>query len=241
MLDLVDTIQVFPHDKIIHINKIIVVHSSYTINIARDWNEDSHWILQLIDEIKYAHSVNAFGIVIHMGKSLDLTKKHALNNMYSCLLYINKETENLNVQIILETPSGQGTEMCSQLEDFAYFFKKFIRHPNKKISDRFKVCVDTCHIFAAGYNIKQESIFYSYMEAFEELIGTHYIGLIHFNDSKGELCSNVDRHANIGKGNIGIESMKHIYKKLRTLGVPIILETPYEYIHHDIQILIEID
>jgi apurinic endonuclease APN1 len=241
LLEKSNIIQVFVAN-LDYVNKIkgyngkYIVHASYTINLARNWDEYSVHVNQFIKEITLAHKLHADGIVVHMGKQLELTIEDAYNNMYSCLLYIHQQTKkDSNIPIYLETSTGQGSETCYKIEDYAYFYKKLVRHKNKEISDRFRLCVDTCHIFAAGYDLTSESSIKMYLEAFEELIGIRYINLIHLNDSKNELGSNVDRHENIGQGHIGKDSLKYIASYFKNINVPIILETPYENILDDLE------
>ena len=207
-------------------------------SLAREWDEYSVHVNQFIKEIILAHKLHAEGIVVHMGKQMELSKEDAYNNMYSCLLYIHQQTKKDSpVTIYLETSTGQGSELCFKIEDYAYFFKKLLRHKNKEISDRFRLCVDTCHIFGAGYDLTTEASIKMYLEAFEELIGIRYINLIHLNDSKMELGSNVDRHENIGAGYIGKEGLKYIVKYFKKINVPIVLETPYENILQDLEFI----
>ena len=222
--------------KLKNMNMFSVVHASYTINLANNWDEYSFWITQFISEIVLADKVGSFGIVIHMGKRLDLPKEIAYNNMYSSLLHIhNKTKKNSNVKIFLETPCGQGSEICYKIEDFAYFFKKFSLNRNKDVQDRFRLCIDTAHIWAAGYNISTIPTINIYLDSFEELIGIKYIGLIHLNDSKRELGSNVDRHENIGKGYIGENGLKYFSEFFKKYNVPIVLETPYNLHEQEIK------
>ncbi|ARF09430.1 apurinic endonuclease [Indivirus ILV1] len=203
-----------------------VVHSSYIHNIARDWDEYSWWIQNIILEMKYAYEINAIGLVLHFGKQLDLSINEAYNNMYSSLIYILNQTKEYPVPIYLETPTGQGSEICYRLEDLAYFYKKFSNNPIKELKERIKLCVDTCHIFAAGYDIRTKQSIHDYLEAFEELIGIRYIALIHLNDCKVNLGGQRDRHNNIGKGYIGLKGIKYFYDYFKKLNVPIVLETP---------------
>jgi len=205
----------------------VVIHSSYIHNLARDWDHYSWWIKNLEIEIKYAHLIGAIGIVIHFGKKLELSTEEAYNNMFSSLLYIHNQTlEYKDVSIILETSTGQGTEVCFKIEDLAYFFNKFIKSDNKVIKDRFRICIDTCHIFSAGYDIKTKNGVETYLQQFENLIGLRYVKLIHLNDCKVDVGEHRDRHQNIGDGFIGITGLKHFFKYFKKLGVGIVLETP---------------
>ena len=213
-------------DMLISYNIKCIVHASYTINLAKHWDTYSPHIIQLIEEIKMATLINAIGIVIHLGKTLELSQAEALNNMYSSLLYIHNQTKEIsNIKIFIETSSGQGSEMCFLINDFAHFFKKFIRI-NPTINDRFRICIDTCHIFASGYDIRNKKTITNYLNLFEKLIGIKYIGLIHLNDSKNDLNSHLDRHESIGKGYIGKNGLKIFADFFKKLNVPIILETP---------------
>ncbi len=200
----------------------IVIHASYTINIAQEWNEHSWWLKQFLLEIEMAEYIGAFGIVIHLGKQLKLSSQEGLNNMYTSILYIYDKIKNLNIKIFFETSTGQGSEMCYNLEDFAYFFNKFL----KINQDKFRICLDTCHIFQAGYDISTIDNINLYLKDFERLIGLKYIGLIHLNDSKNSLGSKLDRHENLGFGHIGKENLLYISNFFMKSNVPIVLETP---------------
>lgn len=216
----------------------VVIHSSYTHNLARNWDTYSWWIKNLEIEIKYAHSVGAIGIVLHFGKKLDLSTEEAYNNMYTSLLYIHHKTlDYKNVLIFLETTAGQGSEICYKMEDLSHFYRKLSKNENKSIRDRFKLCMDTCHIFAAGYDITTIKKIKTYMEEFEELIGIRYIGLLHLNDSKTKIGSLKDRHDNIGKGYIGLIPLQYFYNFFKKINVPIILETPANGYIREIKLL----
>jgi len=142
-------------DYLIKNNMKVVVHSSYLHNLARNWDKHSWWLNNLELEIKYAHNIGAIGIVVHFGKKLDLSINEAYNNMYTALIYIhNKTKEYKDIKIFLETSTGQSSEICYKLEDLAYFYKKISRNENKDIKNRIKLCIDTCHVFAAGYSLK---------------------------------------------------------------------------------------
>ena len=201
-----------------------IVHASYTHNLARDWDKHSPQLKVLEAEIKTAAYLNAVGIVIHFGKQLDLSKEEAYNNMYTSLVHLHNQTLNDKVTILLETPTGQGTETCYKIEELAHFYKKFKRHTMLK--ERFRICIDTCHIFSAGYDLKTPTDAKLYLEAFDELIGLKYVSLIHLNDCKVQCGFRKDRHQNIGKGFIGMPGLQYFFNFFYKLSVPIILETP---------------
>lgn len=230
------------YDKFIkHLNKLkmsCVVHISYTINCSKQWTEYSWWIKQFILEIEQAAKIGARSVVVHLGKQLELSKEEALNNMYSCLLYVHQQTKNYShIKILLETSSGQGSEMCFMLDDLAYFYKKLSHNKNESIRQRFGLCIDTCHIFASGHDLRSKKLVSSYIKMFQKKIGIEHIKLVHLNDSKKDLASHVDRHENIGKGFIGKEPLIYIAEFFKDLEVGIILETPLESQEQDIKLI----
>lgn len=211
-------------------NMKCVVHSSYTINIAQNWDFHSWWLKQLIIEIKMANHIGAVGIVVHLGKQLNIPKEVAINNTYTSLEYVLSKTKELNVPIFLETSSGQGSEMFSNIEELGIFFKKI-----KKITNNIGICIDTCHIFSAGYDIRGKSNITKFLKQFDLSIGLENVKLIHLNDSKKELGSKIDRHASYDNGTIGITSIKIFANFFKKLEVPIILETPIDNIIDDLK------
>lgn len=212
-----------------------IVHASYTINLSKNWNEYSSWITQFISEIKLAYYIGAKYIVVHLGKQLNLSRAESINNLYTSIIYICNRVKKLEIKILIETSTGQGTEIGYGLEELALIYNKFSKHPNKNISDRIKICLDTCHIYAAGYDITDKKIKKSFLTNFDYLIGLDNIKLIHLNDCKSKFNSHTDRHANFGKGNIGIETIRAIRKKFKK--IPFIIETSYPDIYNDIKLI----
>lgn len=217
----------------------IVIHSSYTHNIAMNWDKYSWWIGSIIDEIIYCDKINAFGLVLHFGKYMKLDISVATNNMFTSLLHIHNQTLKYeNVKIILETPAGQGTEMCYKIEDLASFFKKFVNIGiNKNIQNRFRICVDTCHIFSAGYDLRTKNMVKLYFDKFNEYVGMKYLALIHLNDNKTGLGSRLDRHELIGDGYIGVLGLRYIYEMYGKAGGSMILEIDVDVFEGQLNIL----
>lgn len=216
----------------------LVVHASFTINLAKDWDEYSPHILQFIHEIHLADKLGAKFIVVHMGKQMALEKAEAYNNMYSSIVHIYTQTKDTKIKILLETSTGQGSELCFNIEDFAYFFNKINR--NKLIANKFYVCLDTAHVFAAGYDLTSASAIDKYLVMWDKLIGLDNIQLIHLNDAKRELGSQVDRHENLGKGFIGLDNLLYLAKFFKERKVGLILETPETYLMDDISSLVKL-
>lgn len=199
-----------------------VIHSAYTINIADEWDSHSWWVQYLVFEIKMAQLLGSLGIVIHTGKKLEINKQVAMNNMYSLLLHIDSATKKQSdVKIIIETASGQGSEMLWNIDELMEFMKKF------KDNNRFGVCLDTCHVFAAGYDIKKKKVFTSVINKITGAIGEDKLMLVHLNDSKNDVGEKLDRHESLGYGFIGRKGLGHIIKKIKNMNIPIILETPF--------------
>lgn len=212
----------------------IVIHSSYTHNIARYWDEYSWWINSIKNEIEKAHQLDALGIVLHFGKKLELTTEEAFNNMYTSLIHIHQSTiKYKDVKIFLETSTGQGTELCYKLEELARFYKKIINHTD--LRKRIQICVDTCHIFAAGYDIRTCEKVDKYLKKFDQLIGLENIGLIHLNDSLSKLGDKKDRHQVIGRGYIGKDGLKYFYDYFQKKSIPVVLETSSQYFYQEMR------
>jgi deoxyribonuclease-4 len=224
--------------KYIKLNKIkIVIHSPYTLNFARiplgifDSSNISWWIKNLIDELNFGKKIGALGCVIHFGKYMELGKKVGMKNMYDSLMFVLQKVNDIN--IILETSSGQGTELCYRLEDFKNFYDMF----SNKIKKRLRICIDTCHIFVAGYDIRNKKGVYDYFKLFNKLIGIKYICLVHLNDAKNDLGSKIDRHEKLGKGYIGLDGLKYFVKICNKFKIPIILETPQQNYTSEIKLI----
>jgi deoxyribonuclease-4 len=215
-----------------------VVHISFVVNLAQQWDEYSFHVKQFITEIKLARMLKAFAVVVHLGKytgkHIDISVEEAMNNMYTSLLYVHNETKDYqSVKILIETSAGQPNDLCPNIVDLAYFFKKFSENKNKDVRNRFGICVDTCHIFASGIDIRTRSGVTMFFEQFRELFGWEYMKLVHLNDSYGELFSHIDHHAGLGKGYIGKDALIYFARMTTAINVPIILETPMDNIIND--------
>ena len=182
-------------------NIILFIHSIYIINLSREINDNKLIINYLQKEFEIGKSMNSKGIVFHVGKQVNLSKELALNTMKSNILDIlDLATEN--TPFILETPAGQGTELLTTYQEFSDFYSDIMSYNIAK--NRFKICIDTCHVFAAGVDP------YKYIENWIFDYGKETIALIHFNDSCGKFGCKKDRHKTPGEGFIG-SNMKNIY------------------------------
>jgi len=224
-------------NKCIETNSKIVIHLPYVINLAKplDYENplETKWIKIIMEQLKISDLIGSLGCVIHVGKYTGQTEAEGLDNMFKALkLIINYIiNNNLNTYIILETAAGQGTELIptknNSLSSFADFYNKFTNEEKQHI----KICVDTCHIFAAGYDIREKLMVKTFFDQFNETIGLENLALIHLNDSKKSCGSCVDRHENLGDGCIGLEGLRHFIRYAIYYKIPIILETPSDYIN----------
>ena len=195
--------------------KNIIVHAPYIINLANP-NKMNFGISFLKKEIERTSLLGIKYIVLHPGNIVDVTKKEALDNI---IFSLNEVLNNdLDVTICLETMAGKGSELGKSLEEIKYIIEK-VNYKNK-----IGVCLDTCHLNDAGYDITNIDKF---LLEFDNIIGLSYIKCIHLNDSKNERSSHKDRHANIGFGTIGFDNLIKIAYHDKLKDIPKILETPY--------------
>lgn len=212
--------------------KQIYVHASYQINIGADLIPSQTDLYNtgieiFINEIIYAKKIYAQGIVIHMGKNVKnrYDSNHIYNNMVKFIIELFKKIKikKITIPILLETPAGQGGEMCWNLNEFVDFVSRFKSLP---FYSQLGVCIDTCHIFQAGYNLNDSNEIKRIHKILFPIQSK--IQLIHLNDSYHRLGSRIDKHEQIGKGQI--QTNKLIEFILPYKLVPMILETsgPYE-------------
>lgn len=201
----------------IDINNVIC-HAPYIINLANDKDDTKYnfSINFLKGELDRCEAMGIKYIVLHPGSSVGIEKNTALDNIIFALNKII--TEDTNTIILLETMAGKGTELGSSLEEIKYIID------NINLKDKIGVCLDTCHLNDAGYNIE---LFNEFLDNFDSLIGINYIKCIHVNDSRNPISSHKDRHANIGYGTLGYENLLKVINSDRLKDVPKILETPY--------------
>jgi len=195
----------------------LVCHAPYIINPATSILEKQEFAVNfLTQELKRCSLLHVNKIVLHPGSSVNISKEEGLDNIVKCLNEVLKN--NIDVDILLETMAGKGNERGVNTSELKYIID------NLDNSDRVGVCLDTCHLNDAGYNLAD---FDNYLLEFDELIGIHKIGCIHINDSKNEIGSHKDRHECIGEGTIGFDNLINIIYNPKLEGIPKILETPY--------------
>lgn len=227
--------------KLAETNTKLVIHLPYVINLAKMYNPDSQTIKSICNQLDVSENIGSIGCVVHVGKYLELTESDGLDNMYlnlkAIVNYLN--TNNFKTKIILETSAGQGTELLStknnDLSELSNFYNRF----DNVEKEHIKICVDTCHIFAAGYDIRTKKRVNRFFNDFNDQIGIKHIALIHLNDSKKGCGCCVDRHANLGLGEIGIVGLRQVIKYCVYYSIPIILETPDDH-QNEIKLISEV-
>lgn len=196
--------------------KNIIVHAPYIINLATTGEKFDFAVNFLKQEISRVESLGFDKIVLHPGSHVGIGSEAGIKNIIEGLnRVLNKDT---NVKILLETMAGKGTECGRTFEEI----KAVIDGVNQK--ENIGVCMDTCHIHDAGYNLED---FDNIIAKFDNIIGLKYLYCIHVNDSKNVINSHKDRHDNLGFGNIGFDNLLNIIYHDKLKDVPKILETPY--------------
>ena len=195
----------------------VVVHAPYIINLANDKDPDKFMfsVRFLQEELERCELLGIRAMVLHPGSHVGLGVDTAISNIAKGL---NMILGTHDVTVLLETMAGKGTEVGSSLEEI----KRIIDLVDDK--SHIGVCLDTCHLNDAGYDMSQ---FDEFLDQFDSLIGVDKIGCIHVNDSKNPIGAHKDRHENIGFGTIGFDSLISIIYNSRLESVPKILETPY--------------
>lgn len=205
----------------------ILVHGNFMLNFC---NPLESYIYKnacttLIKELNQSVLLNAIGVVIHMGKNvkkLNITDEEAINRYINGLKYCLDNSNKQSI-LILETGAGVGTEICTDIHSLG-----FIKHELREYGDRVKFCIDTCHIFAAGYNIGEPEYVKFLDKYIQNTLNWDNVVAVHFNDSKTPLNSRKDRHADIGKGCINFDGLIEFAKLCKKYKIPTILETPSE-------------
>ena len=197
----------------------VIVHAPYIINLA-SVNPYKHKIAidVLKNEIIRTNAIGCKYLVLHPGNAVDCDINTGINNIANSINEILDSLSDNSVVICLETMSGKGTEVGRNFDQLA----KIISLINKK--ENIGVCLDTCHINDAGYDLTQ---FDSILDEFDQKIGLDYLHVIHLNDSNNQMNSHKDRHANIGNGTIGFDLLCAIAHNKRIESIPKILETPW--------------
>jgi deoxyribonuclease-4 len=198
----------------------ILPHDSYLINLG---HPEAHGLAKsraaFVDEMQRCEQLGLKYLNFHPGSHLGkIDENKCLGRIAESINMALAQTSR--VCAVIENTAGQGSNMGFVFEHLAAIIA------DVKDPDRVGVCLDTCHTFGAGYDIRRPESFETVMQAFDDIVGLGYLKAIHLNDSKKELSSRVDRHASLGKGCIGIEAFAFIMNNPIFDDIPLILETP---------------
>lgn len=198
----------------------IIIHAPYIVNLARKDPEKFNFAVRFIaTEVSGVHNIGCKYLVLHPGSAVDSERSDALLQVSRGINEIIKLTPNARTVIAIETMSGKGNEVGRSFEEVKFIID------NVSDKSRIGVCLDTCHINDAGYDLVNN--YENVINEFDQIIGLEYLKVIHVNDSKNPLASHKDRHENIGFGSLGFDTIMKIFNDKRFVDIPKILETPY--------------
>lgn len=198
-------------------------HTSYLINIASpDKKLNAVSCKSLKEEMERCNLLRIPNLVMHPGSHVDTGEEEGIKRISSNLNKLFDELENNSVVLLLETTAGQGSHLGYNFEQIAQMID------GVEDKNHVGVCMDTCHIFAAGYPITDSKDYKATMNKFDDTVGLDKLRIIHMNDSMKEFGSKKDRHEHIGKGHIGLEGFRNIVNDKRLSKIPMILETHKE-------------
>ncbi|GAB4369637.1 MAG: deoxyribonuclease IV [Calditrichia bacterium] len=199
----------------------ITIHDAYLINLASpDPVTFRRSYLAFIDELIRCESLGVPYLVMHPGSHMGEGEEAGLDRIAKSIRQGYEQAEVSNTVLLLETTAGQGTNLGYRFEQIRYMMDR------SGLGDKIAVCVDTCHIFAAGYDIRTRKAWQNTKAEFDRIIGLEKLKALHLNDSKRELGSRVDRHSRIGTGNIGLGGFRAILNDGDLQTIPMILEIP---------------
>jgi deoxyribonuclease-4 len=199
------------------------VHAPYLINFGSGTEATAELsVASLRHSLRRGREIGALGVVVHTGSATGgRTRGTALAQVRELMLPLLDElTHDDDPFLLLESTAGQGFSLCSRTWDFGPYFEALDSHP------KLGVCLDTCHIFAAGHDLTGPGGMGRTLDLLVESVGPDRLKLIHANDSKDVAGAHKDRHENIGAGHIGEEPFRELFSHPATAGVPLILETP---------------
>ena len=199
----------------------VISHDIYLINLAAAPGETRDKSLTAFaDEMETCARLGINRIVMHPGSHLADSPQTGLGRVIEAFDQLFEQIPQYEGLILLETTAGQGSNLGRTFEELAFIIN------GSKFPDRFGICFDTCHTFAAGYNTATPEGYADVMAQFDRILGINRLHCFHFNDSKKGLGSRVDRHEHIGQGTLGLEPFRFIMNDPRFSNIPKILETP---------------
>jgi deoxyribonuclease-4 len=199
----------------------VVAHASYLVNLGSPL--DDLWqmsIAAMVDELQRCEALGIRGLVVHPGAHMGAGIDVGIGRIAAGLDELHRRLPGLTARVLLETTAGQGTAIGWQVEHLGEILQR-VADPG-----RLGVCLDTCHLFAAGYDLRDPAEYERTIQLLKRHVTLRRIACIHVNDSQCPCGRRVDRHAHIGKGEIGAAGFRHVLNDPRLARVPRILETP---------------
>ncbi len=199
----------------------VIAHASYLINLAspkqQQWDKS---VAAMVDELERCAALGVSGLVMHPGAHMGEGLDAGIVRIVAGLDEIHRQTAGIRPRILLETTAGQGTSVGCAIEHLGRLLNE-VAAP-----DRLGVCLDTCHLFAAGYDLRKAGAYERTIDLLRRHVTLRKIRCVHMNDSKGACGSRLDRHEHIGKGKIGTAGFRHVVNDPRLAHAVKILETP---------------
>jgi len=196
-------------------------HACYLINLASaDPELHKKSMASMRDELVRAEALGLSWVVLHPGAHMGQGEDVGLERVAASLRTLLQQTRGFKSGILLETTAGQGTSLGHRFEHLATLRRK------ARARTRLGICIDTCHLLAAGYEIRDREGYRRTMRELDRTVGIQHVHAIHINDSKKPLGSRVDRHAHIGEGEIGTRGFQWLLNDPRFRHLPMVLETP---------------
>jgi len=203
-------------------------HMPYLPNLSTPEDEGyEKSIKSMIEEVRRCDELGIPFLVTHLGSHKGSGEENGIKRLTSALNEVAKI--KTDVMILLENTAGQKNSVGSDFKQLAEIFSKC------KPAKRFGICLDTCHAFVAGYDLRTKDAAKKTIKEFNDAIGLENLKILHLNDSKGELNSNLDRHNHIGLGEIGNEGLSEVVKIMNKNKIPIVLETPIDDTRDDFE------
>jgi deoxyribonuclease-4 len=216
-----EEVTAFTHHPLRSKLKAVIAHAGYLINLGVEKSENHDKSLQSLgEELVRCDQLEIPYLVLHPGSHLGAGVDKGLHCVIQSLNTIHAEHPNIKTRIALETTAGQGSCLGARFEELAEILEKV------KSPERLRICLDTAHVFAAGYDLSEKNGAEKVFQQFDNIVGLHQLCALHINESKAALGSRVDRHENLGQGKIGLDAFRWIMNAQALATIPKILETP---------------